>query len=140
MSWVTPTTGMIFEDDSQELAGIVAVKTADDRDRHLGDVVAEFRGAIAARGTALDAEGSVPRAFQSAVINLALWRFISVGVAKNEGLQTKPREAAAKSAESLLESIRNGQTAIEPPEGWSAGRGGYSGSDRPVPGRMGCGN
>jgi hypothetical protein len=71
------------------------------------------------------------------VINLALWRFITSGVGRNDGLHTKEREAAAKAAESLLESIRNGETAVEPPGGWSTGRGGYSGSDQPVPGRMG---
>ncbi len=120
MPWLTPTDDEVLSKDSKERASIVAIKNKDDLPDILVEVVAEFRDAIAGRENLLDAtDNTIPAGLAKYVRDLALWIFITRGVPKNEGIQTKERGDAAKKAEDVLEGIRNGTVSIEPPTGWA---------------------
>lgn len=121
MAWITPTDDEVLSKDSKERAAIVAIKNNDDLADILVEVVAEFRDAIAGRENQLDAtDNTLPAGLAKYARDLALWSFITRGVPKNEGLQTKERADAAKKAEDVLQSIRDGALAIEPPGGWTS--------------------
>jgi uncharacterized protein RhaS with RHS repeats len=120
MSWITPTTDQLWPDSSTELAGIVAVKGADDRADVLAGVVDEFRQAAAARGHPLGPDGTVPRAWQRYVTGIACWRFVSVGVPQNEGIQSAARREANDEGQQALARIAAGEIAPELPDGYTA--------------------
>jgi hypothetical protein len=120
MPWITPTDDEVLSKDAKERASIVAIKNKDDLAPILVEVVAEFRDAIAGRDNDLDAtDNTLPAGLAKYARDLALWIFITRGVPKNEGLQTKERADAAKTAEDILKGIRDGNVPIEPPTGWT---------------------
>lgn len=125
MSWKTPKDTEVLSKGSKERAAVAAIKGGsgapiDDLADILSEVVAEFRDAIAGRENALDTAGTLPGGLCKYARDLALWIFITRGIPNNDGIQTKERSDAAVKAEAILEDIRNGKVAIEPPTGWSS--------------------
>lgn len=119
MAWITPTDDEVLAKASQERTSIAAIKGNDDLAQILSEVVADFRDAIAGRENGLDADGTMPIGLAKYARDMALWIFITRGVPKNEGVQTQQRADAAKKAEEMLQGIREGKVAVEPPTGWA---------------------
>ena len=65
--------------------------------------------AYADAGRALGSAGTVPAGLKARAIAIALWRFVSEGVAKNEGVQTRAREQAAEEARKWLDALGRGE-------------------------------
>ena len=68
-------------------------------------VVAQVRQAYAFSNRDLGEDGTIPAGLKERAIAIALWRFVSEGVAKNEGIQTKQRESTAAEARKYLDQI-----------------------------------
>jgi len=108
MSWVQISDADALPAGSNERISIVAIKGVDD----LADIVLEsvetFRDAIRSSGQQLGPDGTIALGLKQYVLDRAVWIFLSRGVAKNEGIQTKARSDAADRAEKILDKIIDG--------------------------------
>lgn len=104
-NWITFTDADVLEPTSQERKSIVTVKGRDD----LGDiceaVTNQVRQAYLLGSRDVGDAGTIPEGLKAHAIAIAIWRFVSEGVPKNEGIQTKQRESAYRNALDFLTSI-----------------------------------
>ena len=104
-NWVTLTAEDVLAPGSAERVAIVAIKQRDDLGEICGEVTSQVRQAYAFSNRDLGDDGTIPEGLKAKAIAIALWRFVSEGVAKNDGIQTKGREAAATAAVKYLDQI-----------------------------------
>lgn len=120
MAWITPVDTEVLSAQSKERASVTAIKGKDDLAQILTEVISKFRDAIAGRENVLDKDGTLPAGLADYARDMALWIYITRGVPKNEGIQTKERKDAFDKANTAMEDIRKGTIAIEPPGGWAS--------------------
>jgi len=104
-SWITLVDQDVFGSNAKERQSIVAIKGLDDLGEIVAAVTEQVRDAYHSGGRPLGAEGTIPANLKGRAIAIALWRFVSEGVPKNEGVQTKQREAAYTEATDYLTQI-----------------------------------
>jgi len=104
-SWLTFTDLDVLSATSGERLGIAAIKGRDDLPDICSEVRAQIRQAYEFSERDLGPDGQIPEGLKGRAIAIALWRFVSEGVAKNEAVQTKQREAAYREALDYLEKL-----------------------------------
>lgn len=104
-SWITFTDEDVFAADSKERLSIVAIRKRDDLADICSQVTDQIREAYLNGGRELGDEGTIPAGLKARAIALATWRFVSEGVPKNEGLQTKSRQDSFTEATEFLFKI-----------------------------------
>ncbi|PWU18913.1 MAG: hypothetical protein C5B50_07805 [Verrucomicrobia bacterium] len=119
-SWTTFTDLDVLPATSAERIGIAAIKGRDDLAAICLGVTAQIRQAYEFSERDLGPEGQIPEGLKGRAIAIALWRFVSEGVAKNEAVQTRQREAAYEEAVDYLEKV--GQAKIGRVSGPAVGR------------------
>ncbi len=120
MSWITLTTDEVVEEfNERELTALNALKGREALGGILARVVARVRGAVYAGGTVLGEDGTIPDSLALDAVALTRWRFL-ISVAKNEGLQTEGRKAAAEAAEERLVRVEKGELKVESGSGTAA--------------------
>lgn len=139
MSWITVSSEEVLSAGSKERITIANAKNKDDLANLVNDAIQVFRGAIAGRGYPLGPDGTIPAAVKPNVIAFSLWRFVTLGLPKNEMFQTKVREEEYKDARRVLTSISEGKFGIEPPAGFSS-KSSFTGSSTQITGRLGMNN
>jgi hypothetical protein len=108
-TWVELADSDVMAANSQERVSVAAVKGRDDLQEICGQVVELVRQAYLFSNRDLGAEGTIPSGLKERAAAIALWRFVSEGVAKNEGIQTKQRESAATEARAYLDRIASAE-------------------------------
>ena len=101
-TWIELDDADVMPANSAERASIAAVKGGDDLQAICDQVTEQIREAYRSGGRPMGDDGTIPASQKMRAIAIALWRFVSEGVAKNEGIQTKQREAAATEAQTYL--------------------------------------
>lgn len=104
-NWIDFTDGDVLEPTSKERQSIAAVKGRDDLADICAEVIDQVRQAYAFGNRDLGPDGQIPQGLKSRAIAIAIWRFVSEGVPKNESIQTKQRESAFDEATKYLERI-----------------------------------
>jgi hypothetical protein len=108
-SWVELMDADVMPANSAERIGVAAAKGRDDLADLCAQTVEQVRMAYADAGRVLGPAGTVPAGLKARAIAIALWRFVSEGVAKNEGVQTRAREQAAEEARKWLDALGRGE-------------------------------
>jgi len=108
-SWVELNDADVMPANSPERVGVAAAKGRDDLADICAQTVEQVRMAYEYSGRTLGAAGLVPAGLKPRAIAIALWRFVSEGVAKNEGVQTRARELAAEEARKWLDGLASGE-------------------------------
>lgn len=104
-SWSTFSESDVFGSNVKERQSIAAIKGRDDLADICDAVTGEIRQAYLSGGRALGAEGTIPDGLKARAAAIALWRFVSAGVPRNENLQTQPRHDAFDEATAHIEKI-----------------------------------
>jgi hypothetical protein len=108
-TWVNFTDSDVMMPNLAERVSIVTIKKRDDLPEICAQVTTQIRQAYENGGREVPSgdenEGTIPEGLKARAIAIALWRFVSEGVPKNEGIQTRAREAAYKEATDFLEKI-----------------------------------
>jgi hypothetical protein len=104
-TWIELADADVFPANSGERIGIAAAKGRDDLQDICGQVVEQVRQAYILSGRDLGPDGTIPSGLKERAIAIATWRFVSEGLGKNPGLQTKERQDAAAEARSYLDRI-----------------------------------
>lgn len=86
-------------------------------DEILATVVGEFRDTIAAVGTTLGEDGTIPDMVRGAVIDRTRWLWLRE-FPQLKALQTDVRRDGNKAAEELLQAIATRERRVPPPDGY----------------------
>jgi hypothetical protein len=108
-TWVEFADADVLPGNSAERVSVATVKGGDDLQRICDQVVEQIRQAYLFSNRDLGPDGTIPSGLMERAVALALWRFVSEGVAKNEGIQTKQRESAATEARTYLTQIASAE-------------------------------
>lgn len=108
-SWVNLVDADVMAAASAERISVATAKGGDDLGEICGQVTEQIRQAYEFSNRELGAAGTIPAGLKGRAVAIALWRFVSEGVAKNEGIQTKQRESAATAAREYLDKISAGE-------------------------------
>lgn len=103
--WITLTAQDLFADTSQELASIVAIKGKDDRTDIACAVTEQVRDAYRSGGRVLGNAGTIPAPLKERAVSIALWKFITSGVPRSDGVHTKERQKANDDAVDYLNQV-----------------------------------
>ena len=90
---------------SEERRSISTIKGVDDLAATVQSVTEQVRHAYISGGRYVGDEGTIPAGLRSRAIALALWQFLTTGVAANERIHTVERRKAAEEAQSYLDKI-----------------------------------
>jgi hypothetical protein len=104
-SWSTFTDDAVFGVSLKERQGIAAVKGRDDLADICDAVTTQIREAWQGGGRSPGPDDAIPDSLKARAIAIATWRFVSEGVPRNEGVQTKARYDAFTEAVNYLEQI-----------------------------------
>lgn len=104
-TWIGLADADVMPANSSERMAVAAVKGGDDLQVICDQVTEQVRQAYLFSNRDLGPDGTIPSGLKERAIAIALWRFVSEGVAKNEGIQTKQRESAATEARTYLGQI-----------------------------------
>ena len=103
--WIELSDTDVMPANSQERIGVSTAKGRDDLQDICDQVVQQVRDAYLSGGRPLGDDGTIPSGLKMRAIAIALWRFITEGVGKNEGVQTRSREDGFKDAVAYLQRI-----------------------------------
>lgn len=103
-SWINLVDTEVFA-PGKERAAIAAVKGGDDLAAICDEIVEAVRNAYRSGGRVLGPDGQIPSGLLHHASSLALWHFVSVGVPKNDSIQTASRRSGADEAEKYLQLI-----------------------------------
>ena len=104
-SWINLSDQDVMPANSPERIAVGTAKGGDDLSAICDQVTEQVRQAYILSSRALGPDGTIPSGLKFRAVAIALWRFVSEGVGKNEGVQTKSREAAFKEALEYLDKI-----------------------------------
>ena len=111
------------------LAGASAVTLADT----LANVIQTIRGVVTARGSEVDAAGTIPDSFRMDAVAIVRWRWL-ISFSSMRQMQTEERKQAAERAEDRLDAIAEGDRSVDPIAGAPASAiGGMAGGQVYVP-------
>src|SRR4051812_26258211 len=104
-TWSQFTDDEVFGANVKERQSIAAIRGKDDLANICGQVTDQIRQAYILSNRTLGTDGMIPDGLHGRAIAIATWRFVSEGVPKNEGVQTKQREDAYKEALDFLSQL-----------------------------------
>lgn len=104
-SWIELLDSDVMPGNSQERIGVAAAKGRDDLQDICDQVVEQVRDAYISGGRSLGPDRTMPAGLKVRAVAIALWRFVTEGVGKNDGLQTAGRKDAADEATKYLGRI-----------------------------------
>lgn len=104
-TWVELADADVLPANGAERVAIAAIKGQDDLQPLCDQVVEQVRQAYLLSNRDVGADGTIPSGLKERAIAIALWRFVSEGVTKNEALQTQQRQDAATEARKYLDDL-----------------------------------
>lgn len=108
-NWGVLTAEQVLSNDSRERASIAAVKGRDDLDSIVAGVTEQVRQAYLFSNRNLGPDGTIPTGLMERAKAIALWRFVSEDVPKNEGVQTEARRKGFEEAQTYITQIAQAQ-------------------------------
>ncbi len=118
-TWIELSDQDVMPSTSSERTAVATAKGGDDLSAICDQVTEQVRQAYILSERPLGPDGTIPSGLKFRAVAIALWRFVSEGVGKNEGVQTKSRQDAFTEALKYLDKIAEARvgTASSPSVG-----------------------
>ena len=104
-TWIGLSDGDVLPANSGERIAVAAARGGDNLLDICDQVVEQVRQAYSFSERELGPAGTIPAGLKERAVAIAVWRFVSEGVGKNPGVQTKERQDAATEARGYLDRI-----------------------------------